>query len=322
MERIRVDNGGIGLSVLVDGPADSAHPPILCVHGWPELSHSWRNQLVHFAARGFRIAAMDVRGYGESDKPHPIDAYTMVELTGDVAAVIDALGGNAILFGHDWGAPIVWHTALRHPEKVLAVAGLSVPYVPMGDVGFLDAARHMYKGQFFYQLYFQEEGVAEAEFEADPDTLRKIYWGISGPGLLSGALKPKGPDARFLDGMPIPAEMPDWMPEDDLKVYEDSFRKGGWRGPLNRYRAQPLDHAQRGPVAGKHITQPACFIAGTLDPVRLFVPGVDMFAAAGAACDDFRGATLIEGAGHWVQQEAPAEVNAALDRFVDGVVGA
>lgn len=322
MERITVDNGGLKLSVQVAGPAESAFPPILCVHGWPELSHSWRNQLEHFARRGFRIAAMDVRGYGESDKPYPIEAYTLEQLTGDVAAVIDALGGHAILFGHDWGAPIVWHSALRHPGKVVAVAGLSVPYVPMGDVSFIDAARQIYQGQFFYQIYFQEEGVAEAEFESDPDTLRKIYWGISGAGIMSGMLKPKAPGAKFLDGMSAPATMPDWMREEDLRTYEEAFRKGGWRGPLNRYRAQSLDHAQRAPVAGRHIAQPACFIAGTLDPVRMFVPGTDLFAAAGAACDDFRGTTLIDGAGHWVQQERPDEVNAALDRFVDGVVGA
>jgi pimeloyl-ACP methyl ester carboxylesterase len=322
MERMTVDNGGLTLGVLVDGPADSAHPPILCVHGWPELSHSWRNQIDHFARRGFRIAAMDVRGYGESDKPHPVEAYTLTHLTGDVAAVIDALGGRAILFGHDWGAPIVWHTALRHPQKVIAVAGLSVPYVPMGEVSFLDAVRHIYQGQFFYQLYFQDEGVAEAEFENDPDALRKIYWGISGEGIASGMLKAKPAGAKFLDGMSAPAVLPEWMREDDLRTYEEAFRKGGWRGPLNRYRAQPLDHAERAPVVGRHIAQPACFIAGTLDPVRMFVPGTDLFAAAGAACDDFRGTTLVEGAGHWVQQERPAEVNAALDRFVDGVVGA
>ena len=320
MERMQVRNGEITLSVLVDGPPGSALPPILCVHGWPELSHSWRNQIAHFAGRGFRIAALDVRGYGESDKPHPIAAYTLKELTSDVAAVIDALGGKAILFGHDWGAPIVWHTALRHPDKVIAVAGLSVPYVPMGDVSFIDAARQIYQGQFFYQLYFQDEGVAEAEFEADPDTLRKIYWGISGPGVASGMLKAKPAGATFLQGMQSPETLPEWLPEADLQIYEEAFRKGGWRGPLNRYRAQSLDHEEREPVAGKHITQPAAFIAGTLDPVRHFVPGMDLFATAGAACDDFRGTTLIDGAGHWVQQERPAEVNAALDRFVDGVL--
>lgn len=318
MERISVDNQGVRLSVQVAGPADSALPPILCVHGWPELSHSWRHQLDFFAARGRRIAAMDVRGYGDSDKPEPIAAYALSALTGDVAAVIDALGGKAILFGHDWGAPIVWHSALRHAEKVLAVAGLSVPYVPMGEVSFLTAVRQIYAGKFFYQLYFQEEGVAEAEFEGDPDTLAKIYWAISGAGLASGAAEPKGPDAKFLDGRPRPERI-EWLSDADLELYKAAFAKGGWRGPLNRYRAQEIDFEERGPVAGRHIAQPAAFIAGALDPVRHFIPGMDLFAQAGAACDDYRGTTLIDGIGHWVQQEAPAETNAALARFLDGL---
>ena len=319
MERFTVENGSVKISVLADGPATCDALPILCVHGWPELAYSWRHQIAHFSAVGRRIAAMDVRGYGESDKPDGIAAYTMRELCGDVAAVIDAFGGRAILFGHDWGAPIVWHTALRHPDQVAAVAGLSVPYVPMGDTPFLAAMRHIYAGRFFYQLYFQEPGVAEAEFESDPQALAKIYYGISGEGVAHFTGQAKGPDDGFLTGMPMPDTLPAWMSADELAVYQAAFREGGWTGPLNRYRAQDIDFAERAPVAGRRIAQPAAFIAGTLDPVRRFVPGADMFADPGAACDDFRGATLIDGIGHWVQQEAPAETNAALDRFVAGL---
>lgn len=320
MERFDVEHDGVRLSVIADGPAGGDALPILCVHGWPELSYSWRYQIAHFAAAGRRIAALDVRGYGESDKPADVAAYTMRTLTGDVAAVIDALGGRAILFGHDWGAPIVWNTALRHADQVAAVAGLSVPYVPAGDTNFLAAMRHVHAGRFFYQLYFQAPGVAEAEFAGDPDALAKIYYGISGEGLRRhNGMAGKGPDAKFLDGMVMPEQLPDWMSAADLAVYDAAFAKGGWTGPLNRYRAQDLDFAERDAVKGRHITQPAYFIAGTLDPVRHFLPGTDMFAAAGAACDDYRGTTLIEGAGHWVQQEAPAATNAALDRFVAGL---
>jgi pimeloyl-ACP methyl ester carboxylesterase len=319
MDRFTVTNGPVSLSVLTDGPADSSDLPILCVHGWPELAYSWRHQIAHFAARGRRIAALDVRGYGDSSKPAKIAAYTMAELTGDVAAVIDALGGRAILFGHDWGAPIVWQTAVRHPDKVAAVAGLSVPYTPMSDTSFLAAVRHLYAGRFFYQLYFQEPGVAEAEFDADPDALAKIYYGISGEGIHHFAGLQKGPDDKFLTGMPMPDPLPAWLPADDLAVYKQAFAKGGWTGPLNRYRAQEIDHEERGPVVGRHVTQPAAFIAGALDPVRRFIPGMDAYADAGRACDDFRGTTLIDGVGHWVQQEAPAETNAALERFVDGL---
>lgn len=319
MDQFIVTNSAIRLNVMADGPSDLGLPPILCVHGWPELAYSWRHQLAHFAAAGRRIAALDVRGYGASDKPTAIAAYRMSELTADVAAVVDALGGTAILFGHDWGAPIVWQTALRYPDKVTGVAGLSVPYVPMSDRPFLDMMRKLHAGRFFYQLYFQEPGVAEAEFAGDPDALAKIYYGISGEGIAQAAPSPKGPDDRFLTGMPKPDPLPAWLTTDDLAVYDRAFREGGWTGPLNRYRAQDLDFDERAPVVGRRITQPAAFIAGTRDPVRRFVPGRDGYADAGAFCDDFRGTTLIDGAGHWIQQERPAETNRALETFLAGL---
>jgi len=135
MDFTKLHNGSIELNVAVAGSG----PLILCVHGFPELWYSWRHQIAHFSARGYTVAALDVRGYGGSSKPHEIAAYSIRNLASDVASVIDQLGGGkAILFGHDWGAPIVWSTALLHPDKVRAVAGLSVPYVPRGPVSFID----------------------------------------------------------------------------------------------------------------------------------------------------------------------------------------
>lgn len=315
MRTATVHNGNIALHVVMAGPASSEHLPILCVHGWPELSHSWRHQLSHFAAQGRQIAAMDVRGYGRSDKPHAIADYTLAALASDVAAVIEALGGRAILFGHDWGAPIVWNTALRYPRHVAAVAGLSVPFTPWGETRFLDVMRVIHAGKFFYQFYFQPEGVAEAELSADPDALLKIYHGLSGDTPYPGFGR-KGPDATLLEGVPLPDPQPAWLSAEDLAICKAAFAAGGWRGPLNRYRAQDLDFDDAIPLRRQHITQPAAFIAGTRDPVRWFAKGMDAYANAGAACADFRGATLIEGAGHWVQQEAPEATNAALAAFL------
>ena len=318
-ETMRVMSGGVGLHVEVAGPADAPGLPILCVHGWPELGHSWRHQLAHFAGLGRRIAALDVRGYGKSDKPWPIADYRMSVINADIAAVIDALGGRAILFGHDWGAPIVWNTALRYESKVAAVAGLSVPYMPVGDMSFIDMARAIYKDRFFYQLYFQDEGPVEMELGGDPQALHKIYFGLSASGTDIQFLMNKPPTAGMLDGIAAPETLPPWMAEADMAVFVEAFRAGGWRGPINRYRAQQLDFAERDDVKGRRIAQPACFIAGDADVVRGFVPGVDLFADAGAHCEDFRGTTLIPGVGHWVQQEAPAETNAALEAFVNGL---
>jgi epoxide hydrolase A/B len=314
---VSLRNGPIDLNVAVasDGPL------IVCVHGFPELWYSWRHQMQYFAGRGYRVAALDVRGYGKSSRPHEITAYTLRNLASDVAAVIDQLGnGKAILFGHDWGAPIVWHTSLLYPDKVTAVAGLSVPFFPRGAAPFLDIMKMIYKDRFFYQVYFQQEGIAEAELERDvSDSLRKMYFAASGDAPLNKWLEQKPASAKLLDGMIDPEPYPAWMSEKDLQVYVDAFRESGFRGPINRYRAQTLDFTDLAELNGKTIGQPSCFIAGERDLVRSFVPGTDLYAAPGAACADFRGATMLPGIGHWVQQEAPSETNAALEKFLRGL---
>ena len=314
MDFVTVHNGPIALNVAVKGEGKL----IVCVHGFPELWYSWRHQIDRFSARGYRVAALDVRGYGGSSKPSEISAYRMRNLTADVAAVIDRLGnGAAVLFGHDWGAPIVWNTALIYPEKVTAVAGLSVPYVPRRESSFIKLARSIYAGRFFYQLYFQQEGVAEAEFESDiPTALRKLYFAASGDGPLDALLAMKPADAKLLDGMADPRPFPAWMSEAELKVYADAFQAGGFRGPLNRYRAQEIDFVDLADYAGKPVTRPSFFIAGERDPVRRFIPGLGLYQIAGAACSDFRGSVIVPRVGHWVQQEAPDATNTALEGFL------
>ena len=222
-----------------------------------------------------------------------------------------------MLFGHDWGAPIVWHTALLHPDRVRAVAGLSVPYMPGTETSFLDLAEQIYQGRFFYQKYFQEEGIAEQELEADPElSLRKIYYSLSGDAPLNDWLKKKAETKLLLDDLVSPDPFPAWLSDSDLQIYSQAFERGGFRGPLNRYRAQRIDVEELKSLRGLKIEQPACFIGGERDPVRHFVPGVDLFSAAGNGCNDYRGTTIIGGAGHWVQQECPAETNEALNQFL------
>ena len=314
MEFKEVPNGKIILNVAVEGSG----PLILFVHGWPELWYSWRHQLKYFSECGYTVAAMDVRGYGKSSKPKEIPAYTIKELTSDVAAVIDSLSDQgAILIGHDWGAPIVWNTALLYPDHVNAVAGLSVPYVPGGDTAFIDRAEELYSDRFFYQIYFQEEGIAESELENDiPASLRKIYYALSADAPADDWLKFKQKEASLLDGMTDPQPFPDWLTPDDLHIYSQAFEAGGFTGPLNRYRAQRIDIDELVAIRGKKIAQPSFFIGGAKDAVRHFVSGFDMYADPGFACSNFRGSTIIENAGHWVQQEAPRETNEAIDLFL------
>ena len=315
----RFETNGISVRAAVEGSG----PLVVMVHGFPELWYSWRHQIQPIADAGFRVVAPDVRGYGESDKPHPIDAYDMVALTNDVVGLIDALGEDqAILVGHDWGAPICWNTAALHPDRIAAVAGLSVPFFQRAAVPSTDQWRALYGEGFFYQLYFQDEGVAEAAFETDVRTaLRKIYYTISGDGEHAPlhSLSSPEPVADMLGTMVDPDPFPSWMTEADLDYYTEAFQQGGFRGPLNRYRAQGRDWELLPQLSQLQVQQPSCFIAGSLDPVRTFVPGADLYAAAGASCTDFRGSTIIEGEGHWIQQEAPVEVNRALLSFLAGL---
>lgn len=317
MEFIEARNGDIVLRVAIKGSG----PVVLCVHGWPELWYSWRHQISHFSELGYTVAAMDVRGYGGSSKPESISAYSIKNLSSDVAAIIREISnGPVVLLGHDWGAPIVWNTALLYPDLVRAVAGLSVPYTPGSDTAFIDMAKQLYADRFFYQIYFQTEGIAEAELEADvPAALRKIYYAISGDAPSGTWLTDKPGDSQLLDGMVDPDPFPTWLTTADLEKYSNAFQTGGFRGPLNRYRAQGFDIEELVAIRGQTIQQPACFIGGEKDPVRHFVTGFDMYANPGAACDDFRGSTIIDGVGHWVQQEAPAKTNAALTTFLSSL---
>lgn len=316
VEFTTVSNGDISLEVAVTGDG----PLIVFVHGWPELWYSWRHQIGHFAERGYRCAALNVRGYGNSSNPPEIERYTLRELAGDVAAVIDALGaGPAIVVGHDWGAPIAWNTARLHADKVRAVVGMSVPYLPIAPVSTIDIFRELYKDRFFYQLYFQEPGVAEAELSADPQrSLRMIYHGASYDGV-GTFLADKPVDATMLEGMVDPDPLPNWFTADDIARYAEAFAISGWHGSLNRYRAQGLDAADLGQIEHPGLSQPAAFIGGEADPVRRFVAGIDLFERASNACLDFRGSTIVAKAGHWVQQEQPAAVNAALEAFLAGL---
>jgi pimeloyl-ACP methyl ester carboxylesterase len=309
-----IQTNGISLQAAVEGDGQL----VIMVHGFPELWYSWRHQIKRVAQAGYRVVAIDVRGYGGSDKPHAVEAYDMATLMADVLGVIDAFGEQtAILVGHDWGAPICWNTAALHADRVAAVAGLSVPYRRRGETSAIELWRRIYKERFFYQLYFQAEGVAEAELEADVRTsLRKFYHAASGDAgsLESWLQRPAG--GTLLEGLPDPKTLPAWLTPQDLDYFVASFETGGFRGPINRYRNQERDFTNLPEMGIRPVVQPSCFIAGSKDLVRHFVPGYDLYADVAANCTDLRFSRIIDGAGHWVQQEAPREVTTALLDFL------
>lgn len=309
----RIATNGVTLNVAEAGEG----PLVLLLHGFPESWYSWRRQFAPLAAAGYKVAAPDMRGYGKSDKPEAVTAYNQVEVVGDVIGLVRALGyDTAVVIGHDWGAPTAWSAALNHPDVVRAVGALSVPFMPRSPVPPMAAMRAIFKDRFFYQLYFFEPGVAEREFEADIRTALKKFLIMAGGETDLSALPPKGPDDDMLSGLPNPAQLPKWLSEADLDFYAGEFARSGMRGPLNYYRNHDLTwELTKG--APEEIHQPAFFLAGANDGV------IAMAAAALAAMPtyvkDLRINRLIPGIGHWTQQEAPAEVNAAILEFLNGL---
>lgn len=306
----RIATNGIQLNIAEQGEG----PLVLMLHGFPESWYSWRHQFAPLAAAGYHAVAPDMRGYGKSDRPAAIDAYNQVEVVNDIIGLIPALGyQTAIVIGHDWGAPTAWSCALHHPDRVTAVGALSVPFTPRAERAPMATMRQMFKDMFFYQLYFQEPGVAEAEFERDIRlALRKFLYLGSGDADLSG-LQPKPADADLLSDLPSPAVLPDWLSEADLDFYAAEFTASGMRGPLNYYRNHDLTWA-RTEGAPTSIRQPAMFVAGERDGVILMA--AEALKKLPENVPNLLINELIPGIGHWTQQEAPVQVNDAILRFL------
>ena len=315
-----IDAGAAQIRVAVEGEG----PLVLMVHGFPESWFSWRHQLGPVAHAGFTAAAIDVRGYGASDKPGDVAAYDMESLTADVAGVAKALQPDApaILVGHDWGAPIVWNSALSRPEQFSAVAGLSVPFSGVPNRPFTEIFKEAFtdKGQFFYQAWFQDVGPPEAEAEQDVrDFLRKFYFGISGDAP-DGTWPTKKHGATLLEGMVDPGAFPPWMTAADLDYYVAEFEKSGFRGPISRYRNHERDFAWLQQFKGRKLDMPTLLIGGDRDPAftgfgRIPDPGALMRQHV----TDLRGVHVLPGVGHWTQQERPAEVTAILLDWLKGL---
>ena len=292
-------------------------PLVVLLHGFPESWYSWRHQIPALADVGFRVVAPDQRGYGGTDAPEAIPAYDIEHLSGDVVGLLDALGEKtAVVAGHDWGAPVAWHCALAHPDRFRAVAALSVAYLPRSPLPPLEMFRMLAGDNFFYIIYFQKPGVAEAELEHDVrDTLRRFLYAASGDVTEPPDFWQKPKDAKFLDGLPDPERLPAWLTEADLDFYTNEFRRSGFRGGLNWYRNMDRNWELTAHLAEAKVSQPALFVAGERDGVLMMAPPDAMRPYV----PNLRSVVLIPGCGHWTQQERPAEVNAALIEFLRGL---
>jgi pimeloyl-ACP methyl ester carboxylesterase len=310
-----VETNGIRMHIAEQGSG----PLVVLLHGFPELWYSWRHQLSALAEAGYHVVAPDQRGYGQTDRPADVRQYTQLHLIGDVVGLLDSLGEEqAVVIGHDWGAPVAWNTALLRPERVRGVVGLSVPYRPRGAISSLKAIRGRL-GERFYQAYFQEPGVAEAELERDArTTLRRLLYAASGDvqADVNSKLLVLPPGRGWLDELPEPPELPAWLSSEDLEVFASEFSRTGFTGGLNWYRTIDLSWELMAAWQGAVVRPPALYVAGDRDLVVQF-PGLkDALAGLQRFIPNLRGTLLLPGCGHWTQQERPAEVNAALLEFL------
>lgn len=311
-----VDVNGVRLRVYDAGPQDG--PLVILAHGFPELAFSWRHQIPALAAAGYRVLAPDQRGYGGSSRPADVAAYDITALTGDLVGLIDDVGaGRAALVGHDWGATVTWNTPLLHPDRISAVAGLSVPPVPRPQTPPTEAFRRIFSGHFFYMLYFQTPGPADAEMAADPRrAMRRMLGGMRAPADEAAALRMLAPGPEgFIDRLAEPDRLPEWLDEAELDHYATEFARTGFTGALNWYRNFDRNWQLTAAPPAETIDVPALFVGGTADPVLAFTR---TDRAREVAKGPYR-QVMLEGAGHWIQQERPEEINAELLAFLSQV---
>jgi pimeloyl-ACP methyl ester carboxylesterase len=315
-----IETNGVTLRVLEAGTG----PAVLLSHGFPELGYSWRHQIQPLAQAGYRVIVPDQRGYGDSSIPTEITDYDIVHLTDDLAGILDHLGEEkATMVGHDWGSFVVSHFAMLKPERTNALVNLSVPFTPRGPLSVVEMLKMAIpEDVFFYILYFQEVGPADEDLGRDPrETMTRLLCGTKvEPGNEASMvdLASKKDGRGFVDRMPpAPAVLPGWITQEEVDHYVETFSRTGFTGGINWYRNFHRNWEITPQLADAKVEVPATFISGKQDPV---IGGrTDGFESPTLL--DWRGATLIDDAGHWVQQEKPAETNAALLSFLNDVHG-
>ncbi|MFV1999430.1 MAG: alpha/beta fold hydrolase [Acidimicrobiia bacterium] len=271
-----------GVTLAVDDRGDGE--PVVLLHGFPEIAYSWRHQVPALFDAGFRVISYDQRGFGKSGKPEDVESYRLENLVGDLIGLLDRLGiDRATVVGHDWGSIVAWTAAVTQPDRIDRVVSLNVPYRG-ACMGFptTDFLRSRLAERFGYVLMFQEEGVAEAGFVANPERwLMSFYAAGSGENYD--------------------------MTDEDFSVYLEAFKNGGITGPVNWYRNIDANAETYASKIDAPVTQPTLMIAADHDPVLplSLVDGMDRWI------DDLE-TVVVEDSGHWIQQERPAAVNAAL----------
>jgi pimeloyl-ACP methyl ester carboxylesterase len=305
-------------------------PAVIFVHGWPELSVSWRHQLPVFAALGLRAIAPDMRGYGQSSVYQRHEDYALEQTVGDMIELLDALGRERVVWvGHDWGSPVVWSLASHHPERCRAVANLCVPYIargfaPVNFVPLVDRTVYLEAefpaGQWEY-MYFYEENFPKAQtvFEANVANTVKAIFRAGSP---SGKGKPARTalvrrDGGWFGGAGQAPDVPadgSVLTEADLHKYVAALERNGFFGPNSWYmnHARNVEFATRTRNGGK-LELPVLFLHGAYDYTCQTVTS-RLAEPMRQDCTDLT--EVVVQSGHWMAQERPTAVNAALVKWL------
>ncbi|GFS35625.1 alpha/beta-Hydrolases superfamily protein [Actinidia rufa] len=290
-------------------------PPVLFLHGFPELWYAWRHQMLSLSSRGYRAIAPDLRGYGDTDAPPSASSYTAFHIVGDLVGLLDALGLDRVfLVGHDWGASMAWYFSLFRPDRVRALVNMSVVFYPRNPLRKPIQSLRSAFGDDYYMCRFQEPGEAEKEF-AQVDTARLLKYfltyRIRGPYCVSK-------EVGFGGACDTPITLPSWMSEDDVNYYAAKFNQKGFTGGLNYYRALDLTWEQTAPWTGSQIKVPVKFIVGNEDVIYT-TPGVKEYIHGGAfkrVVPLLEELVVMEGVGHFLNEEKPEEINAHIYDFI------
>ncbi|GAA5077415.1 alpha/beta fold hydrolase [Nocardia iowensis] len=306
-----VTTNGVRMHVAEQG---AGYPVIFC-HGFPHTWFIWHHQLAAVAAAGYRAIAPDLRGYGQTDIPAEVDSYTNEAVIGDLLGLLDDIGAEqAVFVGLDFGAALVWELALRAPERVRGVIVLNNPFAPRpprapSQLWAKAAARH-----FLHLHYFQAPGVADAELGARPrEFLARVYYSLSADYHYLDTWQFPAEGTGYLDVLPAAPPLPwRWLSQNEFDVLAQDFERTGFTGGLNWYRALDRNWELTADYTDASVTVPAYFLYGDRDPDMEGFSGRDPLATLRRYVPELREVTKIADAGHLVQLERAAEVDALL----------
>ena len=294
-------------------------PPVLLLHGFPDLWLGWRPVMEHLVAAGFSVIAPDLRGFGESQAAEGTEEATAFDVMGDLIALLDHLGlARVAVVGHDWGAEVAWTIVRVRPDRFTAIVALSVPFAPRGPAS-LPQMLAATAPPDLYMLYFLEEGVAEKELDLDPSTfLRRLFYTNSGdrPGddVPSMRLAANG---RLTDALDTPPASWNGLSSADMEDYVSAFSRTGFRAALNTYRSLHRNWQLLAGWADRSVTVPAFYIGASRDLVLHF-PGMrDLVTAMPDLLPMAEPPIIFEGVGHFIQMERPAETADLIAQFLN-----